>query len=159
MKLPNGFSPLVRAGSARRDILVPYQAGPLASPRAAKLERRLLTASAPTIERRQWTTSKHLLVVRPRRPRAACVGARGLEDGPSLPRLKPETRGGFDQRRADEARRAREEILAFLEDLDSQHQRPIAHAGLEQERCLPDGAERGRRSAEKDRVWAGHAEL
>src|SRR5262249_6684942 len=145
-----------RARSARRYILVPHQAGPLASPRAAELERRLPATTAPAIERRQWTTSKHLLVVRPRRPRAASVGARGLEDEPSLPRLEPETCGGFDQRPADEARRAREQILDFLEDLHGQHQRPIAHAGLEQERCLPDGAERGRRSAEEDRVRAGH---
>src|SRR5262245_19793869 len=129
----------------RRYVLVPHKAGPLASPRAAELERRLPTITAPALERRQWTTSKHFLVVRPRRPPAASVGARGLADEPSLARLEPETRGGFDQRPADEARRAREQIVNFLEDLHGQHQSPIAHTGLEQERCLPDGAERGRR--------------
>src|SRR5262249_60164101 len=90
--------------------------------------------------------------------RARAVPA-GLERERPRPGLEPETRGRLDQGPTAEPTGPRVEAFALLEDLDAEDQRAVALAVGDQPGRVPDAPQRGRRTAEEDRVGTGKVKL
>src|SRR5262245_51273559 len=72
--------------------------------------------------------------------------------------LEPDARGGLDEGPGDQPTGASEEIGAFLEGLDGEHQRAVAVAGREEDGGMMDGPERRWRTPEEDGVGPARAE-